>query len=99
PEGRGGTGRPSDVMRYMSTSPPRPSRVGVGRAQRAFAAGTDEGDDLLHRRLVELLLHIVEALHQRTLVGEQQAVGAAQGVDVVAREAEPLRADDVEARA
>ena len=38
------------------------------------------------------------ALHQRALVGKQQPVGAAQAVDVVAREAAPLQADDVEAR-
>ena len=66
-------------------------------AQRALAAGADEGDDLLDDRMVrELLLHVVEALQQRALVGKQRAVGPAQAVDVLAREAAPLQADDVE---
>ena len=75
------------------------SRFGMGHAQRALAAGADEGDDLLDDRMVrELLLDVVEALHQRAFVGKQQPVGAAQAVDVLAREAAPLQADDVEAR-
>src|SRR5436190_16954375 len=47
------------------------SRFGMRHAQRALAAGADEGNDLLDDRMaLELLLHIVEALQQRAFVGK-----------------------------
>src|SRR5688572_23964463 len=69
------------------------------RAQRALAACAYERDDFLHdRMLAELSRHVLEPLQQRALVGKQQAIGAPQAVDLIAREAAPLQANDIEPR-
>ena len=48
--------------------------------------------------LRELLGHVLDALDQRALGGKQKPVGAPQIVNIGAREAAPLQADDVETR-
>src|SRR5689334_1101992 len=92
-------GGKSTTRGFPQTTPLSPvrifSRVGVGDAQRALAAGANEGDDLPDDRMVELLLHVVEALQEGALVGKQQPVGTPERVDVLAREPAPLQADDV----
>src|SRR3546814_20864384 len=59
----------------------------------------DEVDDLGHRgRAGELLSDLLQLLLERLLAREQQAVGLAAPVDLVAAVTDPLHADDVDSR-
>src|SRR3546814_10341027 len=59
----------------------------------------DEVDDLGHRgRAGELLGDLLQPLLERPLAREQQAVGLADTVDLVAAVTAPLHADDVDSR-
>ena len=49
------------------------------------------------RMLGELFRYVLNALRQRAFLGEEQTVGAAQIMDLIAAEAAPPQADDVEA--
>src|SRR5262245_48510926 len=46
--------------------------------------------------MIEFLLYIIEPLQQCAFIREQQSVGTAQRMDVLARKAAPLQADDIE---
>ena len=51
----------------------------------------------MHERMRrELGRDVLDPLRQRALIGEEQPVGAAQVVDLLAGEAAPPQADDVE---
>ena len=57
------------------------------RAQRSLAALANEREDFLHGGVAgEFLGDILDALAQRAFSGEQQAVGAAEIVNIVAGE-------------
>ena len=47
--------------------------------------------------VVELARHVLDPLRKRALIGEEQAIGAADVVDLLAGEAATAQADDVEA--
>src|SRR5215207_7460846 len=72
--------------------------VAPGRADGAVAAVADEVEDLVHELVRrELLGDVLDPLLEGTFVREEQPVGAADIVDLVAGEAAPPHADDVEA--
>ena len=69
-----------------------------GQADRTAARALDEADHLHHPRLLrELAGDLGQALGDRALGREQQPIGGAQFLDLVARHAAPLQADDVQA--
>src|SRR6266851_5675513 len=82
----------------MPSLPTVPLRALAGLADRAARIGADEIDDVLDRLdVAETRGEIVDALAQRAGIGEEQLEGVAQRLDLVAREAAALHADDVDA--
>src|SRR5215207_2874643 len=94
---------PAGVPNRPGSRPVRARRSSLlrpvaGHAERPIAACADEVEDLVNdgmRR--ELLGYVLDALLQRALVREEQSIGAADVVDLIAREAAAAQADDVEA--
>src|SRR5438132_1036039 len=72
----------------------RPFRL----ADRPARIGADEGDDVVHRaNSAEAFRRLDDPVVEGPVLREQELIGAAQPLDVVAAEAAALHADDVEA--
>src|SRR4051794_19670230 len=83
----------------MPSLPALPLCALAGLADRAARIGADKIDDVLDRLdLAEARGDVVDALAQRAAVGEELLVGVAHRLDLLAREAAALHADDVDAR-
>src|SRR5258707_10168822 len=79
----------------MPSLPTVPFRALAGLADRAARIGADEIDDVPDRLdLAEASGQIVDPLPPRAGIGEEQLVGVAHRLDLVAREAAALHADD-----
>src|SRR5262249_12895649 len=66
---------------------------------RAGRVGAEEGDNIVDRpNPAKALRHFVDPVVERAVRGEQELIGAAQRLDVVAAEAAALHADDVDSR-
>src|SRR5262245_33071140 len=81
----------------MMPSFPKAAMSVPRHAERARGVGAHELDDLHHLGIVRVDLGaIFDALLERALFGEQEAIGGAQIVDLFAREAAALEANHVE---